>query len=136
MEPRTAPQDDLFGEDYGRGRPCVRDSPTSVMAAERKRNVWTDRRRVITLLDKLGTMGATDEEMQNILKMNENSQRPRRVSMAKEKVGFIVNSGRTRATERHREATVWIITPKGAAYVRNGCRQPVSEAVSGSSDER
>lgn len=50
--------------------------------------------------------GATDEELQDLLQMNPNTERPRRVELVR--MGLVRDSGLTRTTRSGRKATVWV----------------------------
>lgn len=50
--------------------------------------------------------GATDEEITKGLRMNPNTERPRRVELVD--MGRVVDSGRVRLTESGTKAVVWI----------------------------
>jgi transcription initiation factor IIE alpha subunit len=71
-------------------------------------NAGTLLRQVLSLLRWRKAYGATDEEMQDHLKMNPSTQRPRRVELVNRKL--VVDSGRTRLTRSGRKATVWVAT--------------------------
>lgn len=57
--------------------------------------------------------GLTDEEAFDILEMNPNTERPRRVELVK--AGLVEDSGRVRLTHSEVEAGVWV-TVEGASY--------------------
>lgn len=86
-------------------------SPTSKAAAEAiKPHIGPMHRKILTCLTDmfdLGHGGATDAEMQDILKMKESTQRPRRREL--QQWGYILDSGRTRATQSGRQAVVWVV---------------------------
>lgn len=71
------------------------------------------RRKVLDHIRSSGERGATDEEMQESLGMNPSTQRPRRVELVEG--GWVVDSGRRRATRAKREAVVWVLTDAGRA---------------------
>ena len=82
--------------------------PTSKAAFDAMSSAMPGMRgRVYEFVKRLGTWGATDEEMQDGLPMNPNTQRPRRGDL--EKAGFIKDSGRTRPTKSSCDAVVWVI---------------------------
>jgi len=84
--------------------PFVRSSPTSELAAKQAEPAsHTQRRRVLDLLR--GSIGLTDEQMQDVLKMNPSTQRPRRIELVK--AGLVVDSGLTAKTSSGRLATIW-----------------------------
>lgn len=56
--------------------------------------------------------GMTDEELQDALRMNPSTQRPRRIEL--QRAGLIADSGRTRPTKSGAQAVVWVWT--GAKY--------------------
>lgn len=80
-------------------------SGTSKEAAEKMRPAASsDRARILKFLTgKLG--GMTDEEMQRALKLNPNTQRPRRIELVV--AGKVRDSGKTRETASGRKATIW-----------------------------
>tara|TARA_Y100000310_G_C20687469_1_gene820012 strand:+ start:2949 stop:3299 length:351 start_codon:yes stop_codon:yes gene_type:complete len=85
--------------------PYQRHSPASLAAAaavDGARNE-TCRLQVLEYIYKMG--GATDAEIQGALKMDGNSERPRRVALTR--AGLIEDSGRTRPTPSGRQAVVW-----------------------------
>lgn len=73
----------------------------------------TDRRRVLDFVASRGEWGATDDEMQQALRMNPSTQRPRRVELRDG--GWIEQSGRKRRTLSRRAAVVWVLTARGRA---------------------
>jgi transcription initiation factor IIE alpha subunit len=86
--------------------PFQRHSPTSKAAAEAiKPRIGEMHEMILRFLHLWGA--ATDEQMQNELKMPANTQRRRRRELQNAKL--IVNSGRTRATQSGRQAVVWIL---------------------------
>jgi hypothetical protein len=70
----------------------------------------TQRAKVLNVLTRT-VVGLTDEEMQTLLGMGANTQRPRRVELVDG--GFIEDSGQRRPTSTHSQAIVWRTTPKG-----------------------
>ena len=54
-----------------------------------------------------GEWGATDEELQRLLRMNPSTQRPRRVELVEQ--GRIKDSGSKRWTRSRRQAVVWVV---------------------------
>lgn len=98
---------DLFTtEPYGGHAPYVRGSETSIAAARDitpKMNALQE--RVYRFLVFMGSHGATDEEMQESLRMNPSTQRPRRVELVEKKL--VVDSGMKRPTKGNHPATVW-----------------------------
>ena len=86
--------------------PYQRHSPTSRASALRVApGVSTLRLQVLTFIRESGTMGATDDEMQVTLSMDPSTQRPRRVELVR--AGWVIDSGRKRATRSGRAAVVW-----------------------------
>lgn len=71
------------------------------------------REQVMAFIAACGPAGATDDEAQRILRMNPNTQRPRRVELAAK--GRVVDAGRTRKTQYGEEATVWVAAEHKAA---------------------
>ena len=75
-----------------------------------------DRVRVLRYLNFRAERGATDDEMQRGLDLQESTQRPRRVGLVEE--GLVIDSRKRRKTKRgKRPATVWMITQRGEAVV-------------------
>ena len=69
------------------------------------------REQVFAFIAGRGTHGATDEEMQDVLGMGANTQRPRRWEL--ERARRIVMSGERRATRSGCTAAVWIAVQQG-----------------------
>ncbi len=69
----------------------------------------TARERVFRLLEG-SSEGLTDEELQTLLGMSANTQRPRRVEL--ERAGLVQDSGLTRETSAGMLAVVWVVTGK------------------------
>lgn len=87
--------------------PYQQHSATSKAAAERiEPRAGTQRALVLAHLRDMEDCGATDEEMQRIMPMSANSQRPRRQELVK--AGWVVDSGRTRKTASFFDAVVWV----------------------------
>lgn len=91
---------------YGQDPPAQRHSRTSVAAAEAIRPSTNRlRQRVLDYIESRGAAGATDQECQTDLGMDESTQRPRRWELAQARL--ITQSG-TRRTKSGRAATVWV----------------------------
>lgn len=86
---------------------------TAAIMAYPKTGTW--RRKVLNIITLCGDVGATDEEIQDALRMNPSTQRPRRVELVEG--GWIVDSGRRRMTRSRREAVVWVVD----TWRPNGC---------------
>lgn len=87
--------------------PFQRHSATSKAAAlSAEPTAGTKRAIALAFLRGRGLVGATDEEMQELIPLTPNTQRPRRVELVKGK--FVVDSGRTRKTRGGDEAVVWV----------------------------
>ncbi len=71
----------------------------------------TQRKTVLNLLKNAHPDGYIDEQMVQILGMNPNSQRPRRVELVED--GWIIDSGLRRLTSYNEEAIVWQYVPWG-----------------------
>lgn len=65
----------------------------------------TQRRRVYDFIQTMGPTGATDLDIQRVLGLNGNAERPRRVELVK--AGLVVDSHR-RAVQRGRKMIVWV----------------------------
>lgn len=89
--------------------PYQRHSATSKAAAlSAEPTAGTKRAIALAFLRGRGAHGATDEEMQELIPLTANTQRPRRVELVKGK--FVVDSGRTRKTRGGDDAVVWVAT--------------------------
>lgn len=87
--------------------PYQRNSSTSKAAALRAEPLASTKRgELLAFLRGREAKGATDEEMQCLVPMNPNTQRPRRVELVQG--AWIVNSGRTRKTLGGDDAVVWV----------------------------
>ena len=97
-------QGDLFTDEPYRGHaPYVMGSDTSIDAAKAQDSkAAPDRAKVLAFLT---FMAATDEEIQRSLKMDGNTERPRRREL--ELAGKIVDSGKRRKTSTGSPAVVW-----------------------------
>lgn len=90
-----------------RAAPFQRHSATSRSAAlSAEPAAGTKRALLLAFLRGRGLAGATDEEMQTVVPMNANTQRPRRVELVQGH--FIQDSKRTRATVGGDQAVVWV----------------------------
>lgn len=89
-------------------RPYQRHSETSKAAAadsvEPSAEKWLG--RVLKCIRESGRRGVTDEEQQDLLDLNPNTQRPRRVDLVRGR--FVVDSGEKRLTRSGRHAVVWV----------------------------
>lgn len=68
----------------------------------------TQRGAIYEWLTLQGEHGATDEEIQNALRLPGDTERPRRQEL--QKLGMVVDSERKRMTKHMRPATVWVAT--------------------------
>lgn len=75
----------------------------AAVAAYPSTGTW--RRKVLDYISSREE-GATDEQIQDALRMNPSTQRPRRVELVEG--GWIEDSGRRRKTRSRREAVVWV----------------------------
>lgn len=85
---------------------------TSIKAAinfEPKRNSITH--KVYNYVVSTGLVGATDQELEKILRMEGNTIRPARGKLVKNYL--ISDSGRTRRNDKNNECIVWIATEEG-----------------------
>lgn len=87
--------------------PYQAHSGTSKAAAQSiKLTAATLREKVYSSIRRAGERGLTDLEVQDLLHMDGNTQRPRRVELVK--ANRIKPSGQKRKTSSGRAATVWI----------------------------
>lgn len=87
--------------------PHQKHSVTSREAAELiEPSTGTKRAQVLRYIHESG--GATDQEIQDALRMDPSTQRPRRREL--ELQGSVVDSGNKRLTRSKRRAVVWIDT--------------------------
>lgn len=85
-------------------------SDTSLQAAEMiEPHAPTLRDRVMEYIGSRGLDGATDEEVQIALRINANTQRPRRRELQLK--GQVHDSGQCRQTRHARWAVVWVAGP-------------------------
>lgn len=90
--------------------PVRNDAPeTSRIAARRiARHAGTLRAAVLSMLRERGEHGATDQEIQDALRLPSNTEIPRRWELVN--AGAVRASGRTRRTQSNRPATVWVLS--------------------------
>lgn len=90
--------------------PFQRESDTSRAAAESlsPRVTGELRARVYKAICARGAFGATDQELQAMLRMKVNVETPRRWELVN--AGLVVDSGHRRKTPSGRTAAVWIAT--------------------------
>lgn len=94
---------DLFTGLEWSGHAPHNHTATSIEAARKQTSkAEVDRHRILTFLR---FYPATDEEMQEMLEMDANTQRPRRWELVKLKL--VEDSKRTRKTKTGSDATVW-----------------------------
>lgn len=94
--------------------PYQRHSRTSRAAAKGiEPKAGTKRAMVLAFLRGRGAIGATDDEMQRLIPMSANTQRPRRVELVAS--GLIVDSGMERDTSGGAGAVVWVAVEHGGA---------------------
>lgn len=87
--------------------PAIESSPTSRAAATASlKTARTLERRIFDFVERRGTWGATDSEIQQGLQIEGNSERPRRVRLVE--TGRLRDSGKTRSTPAGRPAVVWV----------------------------
>lgn len=92
---------------YAPAPPAQRHSRTSVAAAEAIRPSTNRlRQRVLDYIESRGAAGATDQECQKDLGMDESTQRPRRWELAQAR---LITQAGTRRTKSGRAATVWVV---------------------------
>jgi len=84
------------------------DAPPTARAAAEKAlgGSGSARRRVYDLLVGRGEVGATDDEIQDSLRMPPNTERPRRVELVD--CGAVADSGRVRPSRWGNDAIVWV----------------------------
>ena len=101
MTPNTFPSEQM-------SLPYQAHSVTSKAASlSAEPTAGTKRAILLAFLRGRGIEGATDEEMQLIVPMAQNTQRPRRRELVKGL--FVTDSGKTRKTVGGDVATVWIV---------------------------
>lgn len=87
--------------------PYQRGSTTSAEAAASiEHKTGPDATTVLAFLRGCGRHGATDEQMQTLIPMQANTQRPRRVWLTDKRL--VRDSGTKRATTSGKNATVWV----------------------------
>ncbi len=90
------------------GAPYIVGSDSSYAAALAMQHELGRLESVVLAFLKKRPEGALDEQMQALLHMNPNTQRPRRVSLVEK--GLVRDSGRKARTWAGRLATVWEAT--------------------------
>lgn len=99
------------------GAPFVKHSITSREAARQIAAHMPElRHRVWLEIEMAGANGLTDEEVSERTGLGGNTVRPRRGEL--ERDGFVVDSGRTRATASGRRAVVWITIENAPEHAR------------------
>ena len=92
---------------YGGKPPAQQHSDTSVAAAISVEDaIGIIESRVFDFIKRRGAKGATDQEIQDALKLAVNSEVPRRVALMHE--GWVKDSGHRRENRSGRKAIVWI----------------------------
>lgn len=93
-------------------------APTSMDAAKRQRQrghkVTEDRAKILRALKTCGAL--TDEEIQAHCDMNENAERPRRVSLVND--CLVMAGSFRRPTRSGGTAGVWVLTDAGRAVAK------------------
>lgn len=101
---------------YGGTAPHV-DSETSKAAAQLgMKAALATRQRVLDFITERGADGATDEEMQLILKMNPNTQRPRRRELVL--LELVFDSGNRRKTSTGAWSNIWVTANYASSEVK------------------
>jgi hypothetical protein len=96
-------QPDLF---LSSPAPAQRHSRTSLAAARAiEPSMNTDKLRVLMALREAGSRGMTDDELQVVLDLSGDTERPRRISLCE--VGLVWASQEWRKTRSGRDAVVW-----------------------------
>jgi hypothetical protein len=67
--------------------------------------------KVYDFIVATGLVGATDQELEKVLRMDGNTIRPTRGSLVKNKL--VSDSGRTRKNDKGNDCIVWIATEEG-----------------------
>lgn len=103
----TARQIDWVG---GEHPPFAKGSDTSRAAAESLTNTATLRNKVLKVIQSRGTVGITDQELQEVLQLPPNVETPRRWELVN--AGLVRDSGMRRKTRSRRNAAVWVSVPQ------------------------
>lgn len=88
--------------------PYAKGSDTSREAAESLSNTATMRGCVLNAIKLRGALGATDQELQELLHLPPNCETPRRWELVN--MGLVRNSGQRRKNRSGRSAAVWMLT--------------------------
>jgi hypothetical protein len=95
--------------------PYQRRSVTSRAAAVSvEPRTGTQRAIVLAFLRGCGTVGATDEQMQALIPLGANTQRPRRVELVRARL--VVDSGTVRSTATGSPASVWVAAEHAGGF--------------------
>jgi hypothetical protein len=81
--------------------------PSAAAAAEIAPKMPELRARVLDALRSLGEHGATDEELQEITRLEPNTERPRRRELVQQ--GLVEDSGLRRPLKSGKSGTVWVV---------------------------
>lgn len=95
--------------------PHQRGSDTSREAAAAIAPKFGRMTNAVLLLIARNQDGLTDEEGQSLMRMEGNSYRPCRVTLADK--GFVADTGQRRLTTHRKKAVVWAITAAGTDYL-------------------
>lgn len=100
--------------DWVNNPPFAKHSDTSREAAESLTNTATLRTMVFNAIKLRNGLGATDQELQELLHLPPNVETPRRWELVN--LGLVRDSGNRRKTRSGRSAAVWVTTaPKSHA---------------------
>ncbi len=96
--------------------PHQRHSETSREAAAEIAPKFGRTTRAVLIALSRHADGLTDEEGQSVMRMDGNSYRPCRVTLANK--GLVKDTGQRRMTAHRKKAAVWAVTPAGADFLR------------------
>jgi len=96
--------------------PHQRHSDTSKAAAEEIAPKFGRTTKAVLIALSRYADGLTDEEGQSVMRMDGNSYRPCRVTLANN--GLVKDTGERRMTAHRKKAAVWAVTASGADFLR------------------
>lgn len=108
----------LIEEDLNPGVPHQRHSETSRQAAAGIADKIGRLEQSVLLLLSRNADGLTDQEGCALLRMDGNTYRPRRVTLADK--GLVYDTGGRRMTANRKKAAVWAVTPAGIEFLKKG----------------
>lgn len=128
-ELRSIESSDIFVADAIKR--CIKLIEEDLNPVPHQRHSETSRQAAAGIADKIGRLeqsvllllsrnadGLTDQEGCALLRMDGNTYRPRRVTLADK--GLVYDTGGRRMTANRKKAAVWAVTPAGIEFLKKG----------------